>query len=77
MKLEQRLLDLATALHDLLCHWNHTDGCSWHYENGLDKWDTGYAHKQYLKQATEIAKWFDSPQQVTVVVKRIKESMSL
>ena len=23
---------LARQLHDLLCHWNHTDGCSWYYE---------------------------------------------
>lgn len=23
---------LADALHDKMCHFNHTDGCGWHYE---------------------------------------------
>lgn len=24
--------NLATRLHDMLCTWNHTDGCGWHYD---------------------------------------------
>ena len=26
------LADLAEALHEKFCHWNHTDGCGWFYE---------------------------------------------
>jgi len=39
---------LAEKLHDLLCHWNHTDGCSWGYED----WNNvGHARRAYLKKA--------------------------
>ncbi len=24
---------LADILHELICHWNHTDGCGWFYED--------------------------------------------
>lgn len=41
---------LATELHTIRCNWNHTDGCSWLYE---DLW-TGYAHAQYLEKAVNI-----------------------
>jgi hypothetical protein len=43
---------LAEELHGMLCHWNHTDGCSWHYEieNGVHNW-TGNAHSNYLSKA--------------------------
>jgi hypothetical protein len=27
---------LARELHDLLCHWNHTDGCGWHCQLPAD-----------------------------------------
>ena len=32
---------LATKLHDLLCKFNHTDGCGWFYEfsNGEPNWN--------------------------------------
>lgn len=43
---------LAVELHEFLCHWNHTDGCSWGYEKD---W-TGYAHKQYLEKAQTVLK---------------------
>lgn len=43
---------LAVELHEFLCHWNHTDGCSWGYEK---EW-TGYAHKQYLEKAQNVLK---------------------
>lgn len=32
MPIEHRLAD---TLHGKMCHWNHTDGCGYHYE----KWD--------------------------------------
>lgn len=43
---------LATLLHSIDCHWNHTDGCSWHYEinSGVVDWN-GWAHARYLKMA--------------------------
>lgn len=41
---------LAIELHELLCHWNHTDGCGWFYEKD---W-TGYAHERYLVKARAV-----------------------
>lgn len=39
---------LATRAHDLLCPFNHTDGCSWGYEEGsTDQWQ-GSAHNRWL-----------------------------
>lgn len=43
---------LAEALHDTLCHWNHTDGCSWGYEGSRDTADwNAHAHRTYLDKA--------------------------
>lgn len=52
---------LALVLHDLLCTWNHTDGCGWYYEvhNGIDDWG-GLSHERYLKQARELRKTLPS-----------------
>jgi len=49
---------LAITLHSLLCHWNHTDGCSWEYEKyeGPNKdinWN-GHAHAEYLRKSRKI-----------------------
>jgi hypothetical protein len=43
---------LARELHGLLCHWNHIDGCGWHYEvsGGVDNW-SGQAHAAWLQRA--------------------------
>lgn len=43
---------LARIVHDLMCTWNHTDGCcSWHHWEGkTDCWETDYSHKKYLKK---------------------------
>lgn len=51
---------LAITLHELLCHWNHTDGCSWEYEylakpqgwvgKSAPDWN-GHAHSRYLAKA--------------------------
>jgi glutamate synthase domain-containing protein 3 len=47
---------LAELLHEKLCSWNHTDGCSWHYES----WDDiGNARKRYLEKAENILKVSD------------------
>jgi len=47
---------LAETLHSMLCHWNHTDGCSWYYET----WEApnNNTHMRYLdkaRKALEIA----------------------
>lgn len=43
---------LAVQLHTLLCHYNHTDGCSWDYENSGGRIDwKGHAHGRYLEKA--------------------------
>jgi hypothetical protein len=43
---------LAEELHNIQCHWNHTDGCDWYYEisDNIVNWD-GQAHGEYLKRA--------------------------
>ena len=48
---------LAILLHDHLCHWNHTDGCDWHYDihKGVHKW-SGHAHQMYLTKARNIVR---------------------
>jgi uncharacterized Fe-S cluster-containing MiaB family protein len=56
-KLEAMPQDYALAifLHDLLCTWNHTDGCGWFYEF-IDKehnW-SGHTHGRYLGQARKV-----------------------
>ena len=56
---EQKLpnnIKLATALHEIMCHYNHTDGCGWYYEN----WNVmGYIRMEYLKKANTILKVVD------------------
>ncbi len=46
---------LAIFLHGKMCRWNHTDGCSWHYEidKGIHNWD-GHAHDKYWSIAAQI-----------------------
>lgn len=42
---------LATELHNALCHWNHTDGCSWFYTE--DDWNNN-PQKRYLAMARKV-----------------------
>jgi len=48
-------MNIAEALHGLLCRSNHTDGCSWEYEYGADKWSRS-CHVDYLRKAEMILK---------------------
>lgn len=41
---------LAEYMHEKLCRWNHTDGCSWYYEND---WH-GDSHQKYLAAAARL-----------------------
>lgn len=44
---------LAFLLHEFNCYYNHTDGCSWGYEEDRpDPW-LGDAHKRWLRIACE------------------------
>lgn len=52
---------LATELHDQFCRYNHTDGCSWYYEEGwynddpnnVKKWNET-EHSNWFKMATKV-----------------------
>lgn len=50
--------NLAIALHDLLCTWNHTNGCGWFYEVKGDVHDfsrSSGAHGVYLAKARKLS----------------------
>lgn len=41
--------EIATQLHELLCHYNHADGCGWHYADPTDyEWNREFSHVKYL-----------------------------
>lgn len=51
---------LAITLHDMLCRWNHTDGCSWYYEGTTARPDWGgHAHGEYLGKALRVVTFCD------------------
>jgi hypothetical protein len=56
---EQELEDaslkpLAEQAHNLLCTYNHTDGCGWGYEEtSKDKWSC-YSHNDWLQKVRRI-----------------------
>lgn len=52
LSVEQKV---AEELHKKLCHWNHTDGCSWFYES-WDKPSLNSTHGEYLKKAKNCLK---------------------
>ena len=62
MKAEPVDHQLARYLHDMMCNFNHTDGCSWPYEinNGLENWNA-HAHASYLKKANLLLSVAKSP----------------
>lgn len=55
---------LAELLHRTMCHYNHTDGCGWHYENWTDP---RHARKQYLAMAQRLLKVVDEDTATKVV----------
>ena len=46
---------LAITIHEKMCRWNHTDGCSWYYEipRGVPDW-SGHAHSKYWNIAAQL-----------------------
>ena len=56
---------LAEAIHAIQCHWNHTDGCSWFYED----WDSKTGTRaDYVKKAVAVLSEVD----FTVAMKVLK-----
>ncbi len=55
-------MHVAVQAHDLLCQYNHTDGCGWGYEtvNGQHNWGLdgqGYsAHRKWLENVMEVCR---------------------
>lgn len=47
------IICLAEFLHEKLCHQNHTDGCSWHYEKWSD-FDNSWTKKRYYAMAKKL-----------------------
>ena len=62
---------IAEELHSLLCHENHTDGCSWSYENWAEP---GYAKTKYLMKAEKVLAITDS-KTIVQIVDALKESV--
>lgn len=53
---EEPELQIATLLHERLCHYNHTDYCSWNYDIMHGEYWYGFAHDRYLTKAFELIK---------------------
>jgi hypothetical protein len=49
------LKELTIHAHDVLCRWDHSDGCGWYYEihRGKHNW-TGWSHARWLKHIESI-----------------------
>jgi hypothetical protein len=47
---------LATIIHEDQCHWNHTDGCGWFYNDEKDPtiWVKDTTRARYLKKANDL-----------------------
>ena len=61
--------DLADLLHEKMCHYNHADGCGWHYEmkNGHHDW-SGNAHHEYLKKAQRMLNVVNDPELIAQLI---------
>lgn len=47
---------LATAIHQKLCHWNHTDQCAWEYRDDYaeETWKDNGERREWLEKARRI-----------------------
>jgi hypothetical protein len=48
--------EIAELIHSKMCRYNHTDGCSWRYDDGT--W-TEHSRKIYLHKAQVLANKYD------------------
>jgi hypothetical protein len=75
LPVEQRL---ATVLHSIFCHANHTDGCGWFYEtewDALRKWGKGSSHAHYLEWANRLIKLStSSPENIIIMLEEVSIS---
>jgi hypothetical protein len=56
-EIEQRQLplrDIAVKAHECFCFWNHTDGCSWGYEEHSENCWNSYSHKSWLSKVEKV-----------------------
>lgn len=44
--------ELATRLHEVECNFDHNEHCGWQWE--ANNWNSGYAHREYLRKAESI-----------------------
>ena len=58
---------LAEVIHSKLCHWNHTDGCSWEYEK-WENYQSGHAKKQYLNKANDLIQRFPIDAEILIEI---------
>jgi hypothetical protein len=62
-----KMTEVATVLHECLCAYNHTDGCSWGYEGeSNNKW-LSYAHASWLEKAQKLADEFGAEEVLKMV----------
>ena len=69
---------LARRAHDLLCPYNHTDGCSWGYEEGATSEWQGQAHNRWLTKIDRLVAGsaYDKPtatvEEITLVLDAVE-----
>lgn len=63
---------LAIEIHNINCHYEHTETCGWFYEirNKVHNWDD-WTHKRYLEKAVALREEF--PEMTAEAVIRIIE----
>lgn len=77
---------IAKGAHDLLCRWNHTDGCGWGYEEGSDPdsdacW-SGHAHSRWLGAVEGILsekRWPSAltPEDLNALIDSMRQALSV
>lgn len=55
---------IATELHEIMCHSNHTDACGWYYDNG--NWSE-YSRTRYIELAQKLLLLYDKKTILTIL----------
>jgi len=55
---DTQIQEMAEELHNMVCTWNHTDGCDWHYGNWED--NPTHARKKYYNAVKGIVDKHDT-----------------
>jgi hypothetical protein len=64
---------VAEELHGLLCHQNHTEGCSWGYEKWCDVGKKDYGAKMSYLEMAKRALLVTDAETIYGIIKAIKE----